>query len=427
MSSDVKTDATTPQLTWKRMSAPARWLLLGGALFSLGRGAYTTASVVFFTHSFGMTIGQVALALSVAGVAAVAVGVPAGWLADRCGARRVAVILVSCLGLVVVALPIAGSFPALLAFVVVLGALDRSISVVRRAMISHVMGSESRVRIQAWMRSVANVGVSIGALAAAPALAVGTRGAFTVLCFGVAGCYAATVLATTRLPKTSILESKPEETGDEAEPASNARQRIGAFVTLGLVNGLLTLHNSVLKIALPLWVVEHTDAPRWTVSALIVVNTVLTVLFQVAASRGSGDVRGAGRSLAMSGVFTAAACLLVGVSGGMDAGWAITLLVCATVVLTAGELFQSAGEWGLSFGLAPAHAQGRYIGAFSFGSALHDGLGPLLVVSIGFLAAGDGPLPIGWMILAVLLLAAGTAVPPLRRAAQGQAMLKGRT
>ena len=47
-------------------------------------------------------------------------------------------------------------------------------------------------------------------------------------------------------------------------------------------------------------------------------------------------------------------------------GVAVAVLTVATVLLTAGELFSSAGSWGLSYGLAPLDQQGKYLASFRF-------------------------------------------------------------
>lgn len=419
--STVDTASSGGRLRFPDLPGPARVLIIGGLLFALGRGTYLTASVVFFTQTYSMSIGQVGLALSVAGVAAILASVPAGWLADRHHPRHVAVVLLCCQAGVVAALPFAGSAMSLFGLIVLLGAVDRSTLVVRRALVSHVMGMESRVRIQAYLRSVANVAMSVGTLAAAPVLTLGSRSAFTVLCFGVTACYVLTAVATLRLPSTSKLlapdGSDPKE--DAGAPASApAFRRITGYVSLGLLNGLLSLHGSILNVALPLWIIGHVDAPRWMIAALIFVNTVLAVAFQVLASRGADDTRGAGRALAVSAVFTALCCLLLAASARLDGFWVFGVLTLAVVALTAGELLQAAGEWGLSFTLAPIRAQGRYIGAFSYGTALQEGFGPIMVVSVAFFAIDSGPLPLGWLILAGILLGGGLLVAPLRRLAE---------
>jgi dipeptide/tripeptide permease len=124
-------------------------------------------------------------------------------------------------------------------------------------------------------------------------------------------------------------------------------------------------------------------------------------------------VIGGARTLAASAVATAASCLLFAATGRLDGAVLIGGLVAAVVVLTFGELTQSAGAWGVSFGLSPEHAKGRHLGAFSVGSAIQDAFGPALIALVVI-----GQAPVGWLVVAVALLAGGAAVLPLTRAAQ---------
>jgi hypothetical protein len=164
-------------------------------------------------------------------------------------------------------------------------------------------------------------------------------------------------------------------------------------------------------------VIQRTQARPWVIPLLLSTNTVLAVLFQVRASRSADTVDGATRALWRASVVAALACLLFVPSAWAARPWALTTLLLATMVLTVAELLQSAGGWGLSFGLAPAGAQGKYLGAFSLGYILQDMLGPLLVVA---LVLGGGPL--GWLGLAALFLAAGLLVSHIapRRVAPAQ-------
>jgi MFS family permease len=365
---------------------------------------YSAASVVFFTRSLGLSAAQVGLALSVAGVMSFLSAVPSGQLADRFGSRRTTVAFQLGKAALMIVLTLVRSFPALLVVAALLGVTDRGNQVARQALIADVVGPDERVRLQAYSRSAANIGVSVGVALAAPVLATSTRGPFVVLLVGVAACYAAVSQATLRLPD----RYRPAGRHTDARPL---RPSVG-FVALGLVTGFLALHVSILDVALPLWVLHATTAPRSIVSVLLLVNTIMVVALQVRVSRSSDSVRGATRALALSGVVTAAACVVFATARVVNGWLVVAVLVAAAAVLTAGELLQSAAGWGLSFGLSPVHGQGRHLGAFSLGAALQDVLGPGLVAVVALAHP-----PYGWLALAAaLVLAGGVAVPLARRA-----------
>ena len=405
-----------------RLDGPARPLFVGTFVYALGRGMYSTGSIVFFTLCFGLSAQQVGLALSGAGVAAFCAALPAGYLADRWGPRPLTIAASVVQTLLITPLLISGSYLVVLPVAIALGATDRVNSIARRTLVSHVMGQSNRVRTQAYLRSVANTGMSLGALAVIPLLAVGTRSAFLCLIGVTMAAFLVVAVATTRLPARSKLDptlfasdvrgkdQDQDRQRAQAQQQAAPGRRLVTFTALGLLNGLFALHISILEVGLPLWVTQHTDAPPWMVATLAFVNTVLAILLQVTASRGSSSVRGAARALAVSALFTALACVLFATTATGSGTLLVATLFMATVVLTAGELLQSAGEWGLSFGLAPTHAQGKYIGYFSIGTTVQDIVGPTLVVAVAI-----AYVPGGWLVLSALLLVGAALVIPMTR------------
>jgi len=163
-------------------------------------------------------------------------------------------------------------------------------------------------------------------------------------------------------------------------------------------------------VAVPLWIAEHTAAPVALVAVLFVVNTAVIAVGQVRASRGTGDVGGAGRRARAAGLTLALACLLVAAAGGRDVGPAVLLLLAGGLAHVAGEMAQSAASWGLAYGLAPETGHGRYQGALSGAVALAGMLAPVLLVQ---LVVGSGVR--GWVGLAVAFAAAGWLTGPVGR------------
>jgi dipeptide/tripeptide permease len=111
-----------------------------------------------------------------------------------------------------------------------------------------------------------------------------------------------------------------------------------------------------------------------------------------------------------------AACAVVfALAGRFDAFGASVLLCLGIVLLTFGELLQSAGGWSLSYELAPRDRQGEYLAVFNLGVAAMYTAGPALV-AIGIVDRG---LP-GWLALAGCFLVAGALVRPAVAAAAKQ-------
>jgi hypothetical protein len=95
-------------------------------------------------------------------------------------------------------------------------------------------------------------------------------------------------------------------------------------------------------------------------------------------------------------------------SAGRSTAVAVVVLVVATLVNVAGELEQSAGSWGLGFGLARETAQSQYQGLYSTGFAVSSMLGPVLVTQTA-IAHGTA----GWVLLAVLFGGVGVVAVPV--------------
>jgi hypothetical protein len=143
---------------------------------------------------------------------------------------------------------------------------------------------------------------------------------------------------------------------------------------------------------------------------LFAVNTAMCVALQVMASRGADTPAGITRALRRGGLAVAAACLPLALSGAVT-GWAtVALLLIGSALVTVGELWNSAGYWGLSTELPPAAARGEYVGAARMSYGLQSMLGP---ASLTFLAMhGDGS---GWLGIAALFVAGAALTAPAMR------------
>jgi MFS family permease len=84
-------------------------------------------------------------------------------------------------------------------------------------------------------------------------------------------------------------------------------------------------------------------------------RAVTNVGISVGAS-GTEDLSGAARASRRAGAAVALACVLFAASGAVSTAAAVGLLLAGALVHVIGELWQSAAGWGISFGLAPAHA-----------------------------------------------------------------------
>ncbi|MFD9502006.1 MFS transporter [Streptomyces sp. NPDC060035] len=396
---------------------PARRLAVLTVVQATGFGLFLTASAIFFRSAIGLTAGQVGTGLSVAGLAGMLCTVPIGRLADRYGPRLPLLASYAALALLFAAYCGVTGFAGFVVLAALISVCETSSHPLRMALIHEVFQADERVRVSAQMRSLFNVGFMLGAAIAGGALTVGSRPAFYAVALITAVAHAGCALITWRLPGRT---GKTVTADTAAQPTSRSGLRDYRFVALALLCGVLEFYQPILMVALPLWIIGHTEAPSSLNAVLLILDTVLVIAFQVAASRGAETAPGAARMLRRSGLLLAACCLVFALTEDVTAAVAVPLLLVGTAVLVLGELSQAAGSWGLSLHLPPPGKQGEYQGVFALGRGLQQTAGPFLVTA---LAVGQGR--IGWAILAAVLLLAGLACPPLTRAAQAATVRAG--
>ena len=379
---------------------PLRPLAAATFVNTFGNGLFFAGSVLFLTRSVGLTAGQVGVGLTVAGALGLLAGVPAGHLADRRGAREVLVLLMYGEAAAMTLLVLVHSFATFLLVASTYTVLDRAASGVRQGVVAAAFPAAERVRGRAYLRSVTNLGLAIGAGLAGVALQVDTRPAYLTLILADAVTYVLAAGLVRRLPPTVHPATRPAN-------GMLLALRDRPYVVVTALNGVISISYVLLEVGIPLWVTQHTSAPRWTVALLFLVNTACCVLFQVRASRGSVDVASSARAVRTGGLLLAASCLVFAASAGRATGTAVAVLVLAALVNVAGELQQAAGSWGLGFGLAPEDAQSQYQGLFGTGMAAASMLGPVVVTAT---AIEHGTA--GWAVLGALIAVAGVLSVP---------------
>jgi hypothetical protein len=162
------------------------------------------------------------------------------------------------------------------------------------------------------------------------------------------------------------------------------------------------MHFVLQHIAIPIWVVQETNAPRWWVSVIMFVSTVGIVLFQVRMSKGVASAEIGAAQFRKAGFCIALACVLYASAKGLSAPAAAAMLILAMLVHVAGELLSSTGGWSIAFELADQNRQGAYQGLWRMGFGGMGVIGPSLVI---FFAIGLGQF--GWLIMAGIFAITG--------------------
>jgi len=376
-----------------------RALTARSVVYAVGAGVFQAGSALFFTQVLGLSTTQVGIGLSVAGAVAVVGSVPLGAIVDRFGARRTWIAAGLVEAAMFAAYPLVGRFPAFLALISVLALADVTTSTAKHVYTLQAIPAEDRVRALAYQRSALNVGFTAGAALSSIAVAVGTRSAYNVVVWMNAAMLLATAVLIVRMPRVASVA--PTVTG----------RRFGAladrpFLALSGISGVLQAHNTLFAVVLPLWMVTMTDAPKILLPVLYTVNTVMAVTLQVRASRGSETPFGAGLALRRAGVAVAFAALLLAAAGLTSGVPTIVVLVAGTVLLTVGELTQSAGAWGITATLTPEDRRGEYTGTFKLGGQVQQALAPVGLTVLAVSTHGWG-----WLAIAALMLGAGAYAP----------------
>ncbi|MGV9425821.1 MFS transporter [Streptomyces sp. NPDC003656] len=392
---------------------PARTLALAQLTNSVGDGAYYVCSVLYFSRIVGLSPTRIGAALTLGWALGAVAGVPLGHLADRRGPRGIAILMSVATGLAVGSFLFVRSYPAFLVAVCAYTCCQCGLGAARQALLAGLVEPARRTETRAYLQSTVNAGLALGAALGGIALRLDTEASYlTALAADGASFLVAAAVLTRLRPPTGVPAAAAA--GQDGPSLSVLRDRPYALVSL--LNMIMLLYMPLLSVVLPLWIVERTEAPSWTVSALLVVNTVGVVLFQVRMAARVRDLPSASRAIRHAGVVLLAACACFALSATGTTAWTAGLvLLAAACVQVLGEMLLGSGSWEIGFALAPPDKQGQYQGFYGAGTAVARLIGPLLLTTL-VLSGGT----LGWLLLGALFLTAGLAMGPAVRWASGR-------
>lgn len=393
-------------------TATGRRLAVIALIDALGTGMFLTSAALYFTRFAGLRAEQVGLGLTLAGLVGLLTAVPLGALADRLGAGRLFIALQAVRGFGFLAYCLVGSFGPFVAVACLVGAIETVTPPLTVALVGAAVPEDVRVQTMARLRACRNVGFGFGALLATAAIVGGSRDWFVALIVADAATFFLTSLGMLRMGMWGLSPTQRlRARGERGDGIPNPR-----YLTASLLNGILAIHITLLTLGLPLWIAERTRAPLASIGACVVGNTVMAVALQAWFARAAVRLQGAARAMLRAGIALAAFCALAVVDAHiMSPALAGLIAVASAIPLTLGELWQSAGEWKISYDLAdPAH-RARYLSAFQLGSGAQQVAGPFVVTALVL------PHAWGWAALAGIALLAGIAFQPLIAGAEGRA------
>ncbi|MFC7258028.1 MFS transporter [Streptomyces lutosisoli] len=408
------------------LSGAAAVLLVAVFVDALGSGLYMSVSVIFFTRYLHLGSGQVGVGLSVAGGLSFLSLVPIGILADRVGPRRMLIGAHLVRAVLLTCYPFVSGFAPFLLVVSLLAVADRGASPLVQGLFGTAVGKEQRVRAMGRARSLQNLGLALGGLAAGAVLLPDSDGLHVGIVYANSFSFVVAAGLVARL--RTVADGAPGGGegggggGGNGGRALSWMQRVSVFrdrrfALLTGLNSLVSLHVTVLTAGVPLWVLAHDRIPRAAIAWTLVLNTVVVVLFQVRATRGIESAADGGRALRRSGVLLAVCCCGLAGTGAVPTVAAVALLLGAVAFQAFAEMYQQAGAWAISYDLAPEDRRQVYLAFFGLGNAARNTYGPLVIT---FLVVQRGA--VGWLLLGGLVLGAGAwaarfsrlvAAPPL--------------
>ncbi|MFD7235854.1 MFS transporter [Streptomyces syringium] len=391
---------------------PPRGLALAQLVCRLGDGAYNICAALFFTRIVGLSPLQMSLGLTIGWSAALALSVPLGHLADRMGPRGTAASLFVCAGLSVASFILISSFVPFVIASCAYAVSQRGGSAAENALLAGLVPEDQVTRVRAFVQSSYNAGMTIGAGLGGLVLLFDSREAYYAA-FALNGfAFLVSAYVLRRLPAVAPVPAAPAGSRTaEGKPTSKSVFRDGPYVLISVLNTFLLLYVPLIAVALPLWISEHTSAPVSLLSVMLMLNTVVVAFFQVRVSAGVKDLASASRYLILGSFLLAGACLAFAFSGTWDSAWtAGILLVVAAGLMVVGEMMQAAGEWEVSFGLAPKGKTGQYQAFFGNGITIAEMLGPLVLT--GLIVYWGAP---GWILLGVMFVVVSFAMAPVIR------------
>ena len=367
----------------------ARTVAVIGFVDALGTGLFLPLSVIYMTRIVRLAPTAVGLGLTLAGVAGIAMTPACAVLMRRIAPRAIVggCFAVSAVGFLTYTQ--VNSFAAFLAVAVVVQCASRLERPATAVLVLETSRRSNGIIALGSRQALRNAGYGLGGLLAGFALLIPGRAPFDVALLANALSYVTAGLMLGRLP------SSHASTHSKGTLRQAVRDR--RFTALAALNTLISLHDSILRVAMPLWIVSRTHAPAALTGVLFALNTVLVVVAQLPISKAVAKHHGIVRSYAIAAAAFCVCGIAFALAAGTSTGLAVVLLVLGLIAQTWAELENTAAEAFLSVELAPSHLRGPYIGLFKTAMSVQQAIGPI-VVTVAIVHFGR----VGWLLLAAI-------------------------
>jgi len=378
---------------------PMRSYAVANLITTFGSGLLLGSLPLYFTRIVHLSAAQVGLGLTIAATITLLTGALVGELADRRGPLDVVKTLLLIDAAAVLAFLFIGNFISFLVAATVHMVASGAVSTAEGALMRRVAGDDAS-SYRSSIHAITNLGLSFGLIPGGIAIQLGTVTAFHALILLDVLTFVGAWAVLRGLPSYEPLP----------KPAVGPRWvvlRDRPYITFAVLAAAIHPQFSVLTLLLPLWVVEKTNAPHWSIPLSLVINTIMIILLQVRLGGPVQTLRQGGFAWRRAGVFFLLSCSVLGLATGLPSWAALILVVAAVALHTFGEIMHTSGGFALGFGLPPAHAQGQYDGVGGIIGGMGTVAAPALLLGGAMTLGLPGMLGLGlFFVLPSLLMPA---------------------
>ena len=389
---------------WRGLRGLSRevWILCGAALINRAGTMVLPFLAIYLTQALGYSNSRAGVILALYGGMSLVASPISGRLCDRYGAATVMRASLVASALVMLAFPLAKSFPEVIAATVLLSMSGEMFRPANMAMLSDLAEGPLRKPAFALSRLAVNLGMSIGPAAGGFLTAISFPALFIV--DGLTALAAAAVLIFVLRPPGRA--APVEAPGGRAQGAGRlifgvfADRRLLLFFLLMLLPVIVFFQHVA---AMPLYIMRDLGLSAGALGLLFTINTWLIIFVEVPLNTATAHWPHR-RSLALG-------ALLTGVGfGGMALATGPVSLAATIVVWTFGEMILFPGSLAYVADIAPPARRGEYIGIYSMTFGLCFTVGPWLGMEV-LERAGGRVLWGATLVLGLLSAALMTRLP----------------
>jgi MFS family permease len=377
--------------------------LVGMFIDTIGSGLWMPIGLIFFVNAQGIPLSQVGTALTVGGIAGLALGPLGGSLVDRWGPALFIVLSNVIRAGVFLLYPLVGAAWQIAVLAACFSAADRLFWTANTPLLGSLAAGRQLDRLLATQNVVRIVGLGVGA-GIGGLLLDSTSGLHALayinaVSYVVAGVVLFLAMDLSRWARPARAADRP---GDGTGTTWSAILADRAYLLLCLVQTQFALCAVSLVVILPLVSLEPLGGPSWLPGTSIVVGNVVLAVAQTPLVRAAGHTSRL-RGLLLASMIFGVTFLLLVPADQVGRGGVITLVLAAAALGVVGEALFAPLMTAAANESAPEALRGRYSALFQTSWGLATVLAPMLFTAL---------LTVGYEVLWLALLGLALSVVP---------------